>query len=246
MSRPPEVRVFGGGLIIDSFACGGGTSTGIEMALGRSPTSRSTTTRARSRCTRRTTRHEALHLERVGRGSARGDAGPRGRSLLALARLHLPLEGAWRPTASRSQPRAPRARPSVARLPLGEGPRGSEAEGDRDGERRGNRRLGPDGRPTASRARCARASPSGASWRCSRTSATAWTGGCWWRPTTARRPPGSGSSSSPARTACRSCGPRPRTRRAARAASRRGARPPSASTSRIPASRSSVARGRWR
>jgi DNA (cytosine-5)-methyltransferase 1 len=35
--RKPEVRVFGGGLIIDSFACGGGTSTGIEMALGRSP-----------------------------------------------------------------------------------------------------------------------------------------------------------------------------------------------------------------
>jgi DNA (cytosine-5)-methyltransferase 1 len=35
--RKPEVRVFGGGLVIDSFACGGGTSTGIEMALGRSP-----------------------------------------------------------------------------------------------------------------------------------------------------------------------------------------------------------------
>lgn len=37
MTRRPELRVHLDGLVIDSFACGGGTSTGIEMALGRSP-----------------------------------------------------------------------------------------------------------------------------------------------------------------------------------------------------------------
>lgn len=35
--RPPELRLFGDELIIDSFAGGGGASLGIEMALGRSP-----------------------------------------------------------------------------------------------------------------------------------------------------------------------------------------------------------------
>jgi len=35
--RPPVMRLFLDGLIVDSFAGGGGASTGIEMALGRSP-----------------------------------------------------------------------------------------------------------------------------------------------------------------------------------------------------------------
>ena len=35
--RPPEIRLFGDELIVDSFAGGGGASCGIEMALGRSP-----------------------------------------------------------------------------------------------------------------------------------------------------------------------------------------------------------------
>ena len=35
--RPPELRVALDGLIIDCFAGGGGASTGIEMAIGRSP-----------------------------------------------------------------------------------------------------------------------------------------------------------------------------------------------------------------
>lgn len=35
--RPPQVRLFEDEGIIDGFAGGGGTSTGIEMALGRSP-----------------------------------------------------------------------------------------------------------------------------------------------------------------------------------------------------------------
>jgi len=38
MTRPPIIRAFlGDELIVDSFAGGGGASTGIEMALGRSP-----------------------------------------------------------------------------------------------------------------------------------------------------------------------------------------------------------------
>jgi DNA (cytosine-5)-methyltransferase 1 len=37
MSRPPELRLALDGLIVDCFAGGGGASTGIEMALGRSP-----------------------------------------------------------------------------------------------------------------------------------------------------------------------------------------------------------------
>jgi hypothetical protein len=41
-------------LIVDSFAGGGGASTGIEIALAARPTSRSTMTRPRSRCTRST------------------------------------------------------------------------------------------------------------------------------------------------------------------------------------------------
>lgn len=36
-SRPPELRVSLEGLIVDNFAGGGGASTGIEWALGRSP-----------------------------------------------------------------------------------------------------------------------------------------------------------------------------------------------------------------
>lgn len=35
--RPPQIRIFDDEGIIDGFAGGGGTSTGIEMALGRSP-----------------------------------------------------------------------------------------------------------------------------------------------------------------------------------------------------------------
>jgi DNA (cytosine-5)-methyltransferase 1 len=45
-----------GEIIVDSFAGGGGASVGIEMATGRSRTSRSITTRARLRSTLRTTR----------------------------------------------------------------------------------------------------------------------------------------------------------------------------------------------
>lgn len=38
MSRPPVLRAWsGGGLIVDSFAGGGGASVGLERALGRSP-----------------------------------------------------------------------------------------------------------------------------------------------------------------------------------------------------------------
>lgn len=36
-ARPPQVRLYDDEAIIDGFAGGGGTSTGIEMALGRSP-----------------------------------------------------------------------------------------------------------------------------------------------------------------------------------------------------------------
>jgi DNA (cytosine-5)-methyltransferase 1 len=35
--RPPAIRLFDDELVIDSFAGGGGTSTGLEWALGRSP-----------------------------------------------------------------------------------------------------------------------------------------------------------------------------------------------------------------
>lgn len=35
--RPPELRLFPGEIIIDSFAGGGGASLGIEQAFGRSP-----------------------------------------------------------------------------------------------------------------------------------------------------------------------------------------------------------------
>lgn len=38
MTRPPVIRaLFGDEIIVDSFAGGGGASTGIEIALGRSP-----------------------------------------------------------------------------------------------------------------------------------------------------------------------------------------------------------------
>lgn len=37
MNRPPELRITLDGLIVDCFAGGGGASTGIEMACGRSP-----------------------------------------------------------------------------------------------------------------------------------------------------------------------------------------------------------------
>lgn len=37
MNRSPVLRIFEDELVVDSFACGGGTSTGIERALGRSP-----------------------------------------------------------------------------------------------------------------------------------------------------------------------------------------------------------------
>jgi DNA (cytosine-5)-methyltransferase 1 len=36
-TRPPQIRLYDDEAIIDGFAGGGGTSTGIEMALGRSP-----------------------------------------------------------------------------------------------------------------------------------------------------------------------------------------------------------------
>src|SRR5438132_800734 len=35
--RPPVLRLHADGLIVDNFAGGGGASSGIEMALGRSP-----------------------------------------------------------------------------------------------------------------------------------------------------------------------------------------------------------------
>lgn len=37
MTRPPLLRLTSDEIIVDSFAGGGGASTGIEMALGRSP-----------------------------------------------------------------------------------------------------------------------------------------------------------------------------------------------------------------
>ena len=66
-------------LIVDSFAGGGGASTGIEMALCRRPTSRSTTTRSRSPCTRSTTRKRCICRQRlVGRPRGPAAAGPSG------------------------------------------------------------------------------------------------------------------------------------------------------------------------
>jgi hypothetical protein len=82
--------------IVDSFAGGGGASTGIEMALGRSPDIAINHDATRWRCTRSTipaTRHLPHDIWKV---DPRGGAGPPGRAAVGLAGLQAFLQGQGR------------------------------------------------------------------------------------------------------------------------------------------------------
>jgi len=80
-------------LIIDSFAGGGGASTGIEMALGRSPDI--AINHSADALAMHAVNHpgSCISTATSGRAPDRGDEGPAGRALVGLARLQAFLEG---------------------------------------------------------------------------------------------------------------------------------------------------------
>ncbi len=79
-------------LIIDSFAGGGGASTGIEMALGRSPDI--AINHSADALAMHAVNHPGSCISTATSGLApdRGDEGPAGRALVGLARLQAFLE----------------------------------------------------------------------------------------------------------------------------------------------------------
>jgi DNA (cytosine-5)-methyltransferase 1 len=90
LSRPPQIRLYEDEAIIDGFAGGGGTSTGIEMALGRSPDiaiNHDPVALAMHEANHPDTRHIVEHP----RGSLRDGAAGRQtvRPSVVLARLHV-------------------------------------------------------------------------------------------------------------------------------------------------------------
>jgi DNA (cytosine-5)-methyltransferase 1 len=123
-NRPPQLRLYMDEIVIDGFAGGGGTSTGIEMALGRSPDV------AINHDPIALAMHEANHPETRSHrqqhpaGTLRGRSAGRRVGLLWLSPdcTH-PLEGARRQAVPGSAARAPHPRAGVGSGPLRQGAR---------------------------------------------------------------------------------------------------------------------------
>jgi DNA (cytosine-5)-methyltransferase 1 len=103
--RPPQIRLYDDEAIIDGFAGGGGTSTGIEMALGRSPDvaiNHDPVALAMHETNHPETRHIVSNIRHV-RYETRGAGRQARRHRVVLAGLHPPLEGARRQAVPRRQ-----------------------------------------------------------------------------------------------------------------------------------------------